>query len=48
MAQSSKTMLDSGDTFPDLTLDLSDGSRLELPEEVKGSWTIFLVYRGHW
>lgn len=41
-------MLDDGDVFPKITLKLSEGETLTLPDGAKGSWTIFLVYRGHW
>ncbi len=48
MTQSGKKMLDGGDAFPNMSLNLTGGAAIDLLEEVKGSWTIFLVYRGHW
>ena len=48
MTQSMNRMLDSEDAFLEMTLKLTDGETLNLPERVKGSWAIFLVYRGHW
>ena len=48
MTQSGNKMLDDGDAFPKTILKFTDGETLNLPEGAKGSWTIFLVYRGHW
>lgn len=48
MTQSGNKMLDGSDALPKMTLKLTDGETLNLPEGAKGSWTIFLVYRGHW
>ena len=39
--------MDNGDRFPELTADLVDGGRVELPGEESG-WTVILFYRGHW
>lgn len=40
--------LNTGDTFPKLTLNLTDGSRLELPAGLDAKYRIVLFYRGHW
>lgn len=48
MTQSGKKVLDGGDAFPNMSLNLTGGGTINLPEGIKGSWTIFLVYRGHW
>ena len=40
--------LDSGATFPALTLNLVDGSTLELPDGLDAKYRIVLFYRGHW
>lgn len=37
-----------GDTFPRLTLNLVDGSKLELPDGIDAKYRILLFYRGHW
>ena len=48
MAQTDNPKLDARDRFPQMTLRLVDGSALTLPDDLHGSWWIFLVYRGHW
>ncbi len=48
MAQTSTAKLDAHDPFPRMTLTLVDGSTLTIPDDLHGSWWIFLVYRGHW
>jgi len=40
--------LNTGDRFPRLTLDLVDGSRLELPDGMDARYKVILFYRGHW
>jgi hypothetical protein len=40
--------LDSGEPFPGMTLNLMDGTRLELPEGLDAKYKIILFYRGHW
>jgi peroxiredoxin len=40
--------LNAGDTFPKLTLTLTDGSALELPGGIDAKYRIILFYRGHW
>jgi len=40
--------LNSGDVFPKLTLNLVDGSTLELPDGIDAKYKIILFYRGHW
>lgn len=37
-----------GDTFPRMTLNLVDGSTLELPGGIDAKYRILLFYRGHW
>ena len=48
MAQTDNPKLDARDRFPHMTLSLVDGSTLTLPDDLHGSWWVFLVYRGHW
>ncbi len=40
--------LNAGDPFPALTLDLVDGSKLELPGGLGARYEAILFYRGHW
>jgi hypothetical protein len=40
--------LNTGDSFPRLTLDLVDGRRLELPDGLDARYKVILFYRGHW
>ncbi len=40
--------LDAGANFPKLTLNLVDGSTLELPDGMDAKYRIVLFYRGHW
>lgn len=40
--------LNTGDTFPRLTLDLVDGTKLELPAGPDARYKVILFYRGHW
>lgn len=37
-----------GASFPQITLDLVDGNRLELPGGLGAKYKIILFYRGHW
>ena len=40
--------LTTGYDFPNLTLNLTDGSTLELPGDIDTNFAIVLFYRGHW
>ena len=40
--------LNTGDMFPQLSLDLVDGSKLDLPGGMGGRYNVILFYRGHW
>ncbi len=40
--------LDTGDTFPDLTLRDLDDSDVTIPEVFGDGWGVVLMYRGHW
>jgi len=37
-----------GDDFPRMTLNLVDGSKLELPGSPDAKYRVVLFYRGHW
>lgn len=37
-----------GDKLPRLTLHLTDGRTLMLPDELRGRYLALLVYRGNW
>ncbi len=41
-------VLQPGDTFPDLTVELTDGEKLELPAALHGGWGVVLFNRGSW
>ncbi len=40
--------LASGDTFPDISLNIAGGGTVELPAYCETPYTIALFYRGHW
>lgn len=40
--------LGTGDQFPMLSLTLTDGSTMTLPDDLDSPLTVVLVYRGHW
>jgi hypothetical protein len=40
--------LNSADPFPRLTLKLTDGNSLNLPEGIDAKYKVILFYRGHW
>lgn len=40
--------LDTGDTFPKLSLNLVDGDKLDLPDGLDAKYKVILFYRGHW
>ena len=48
MPQTSTTKLDMGDSFPTMSVNLTDGRTLTLPDDCTGDYTIFLGYRGKW
>jgi peroxiredoxin len=49
MARKTNTrLLDAGDTFPDLSLTLTNGKRLLLPPDLTQPFNVLLVNRGAW
>jgi peroxiredoxin len=40
--------LGPGDDFPSMTLSLVGGSSMNLPADLKTTYSIILFYRGHW
>ena len=40
--------LDSGDSFPEITLKLHGGGTRTLPTDLDTPYTFVLFYRGHW
>ena len=40
--------LNTGDSFPKLTLNLVDGATLDLPDGLDARYKVILFYRGHW
>jgi peroxiredoxin len=43
-----KTLLHPGDQFPALTLALTGGATLRLPDDLAGHFSVILFYRGSW
>lgn len=41
-------LLTPGQTFPELALDLADGTSLKLPGDLAGGFGVVLFYRGSW
>ena len=37
-----------GDRFPEIRLDLTDGSTITLPDQTPGRYLALLFYRGEW
>jgi peroxiredoxin len=37
-----------GDAFPQLTLNIEDGSSVTLPDDIATPFAVVLFYRGHW
>ena len=48
MARGNKAMLDTGDAFPRLRLQVIDGSEIVIPEGFEQPWNVVLFNRGHW
>lgn len=48
MAQSLGNKLDNGDVFPDLELNLVDGTVQKISQIASGRWCSLLIYRGDW
>ena len=40
--------LQQGDRFPSVTLSLTDGGTITLPDEADSRYVALLFYRGHW
>lgn len=37
-----------GAQFPKITLQLTDGGTMTLPDDIDSTYTVVLFYRGHW
>lgn len=48
MARAGGRILDSGERFPDLTMETVGHGRVELPGWFGDRWGVLLVYRAHW
>ena len=48
MAREGSVILDTGDTFPTVTIETVGHGRLSLPAGFRNGWGVFLVYRAHW
>ena len=40
--------LEAGDQFPQITLNVEDGTTVTLPDDIGTPQAIVLFYRGHW
>jgi len=40
--------LTTGDTFPELRLQVAGGGTLVLPRDIETDYALVLFYRGHW
>ena len=40
--------LSIGDVMPSVTLNITDGSTMELPSGLDARYKVILFYRGHW
>ena len=41
-------MLQQGDRFPSMTLTLTGGETLRIPDDVPTPYAVVIFYRGHW
>jgi len=48
MGRLGKNLLDTGDRFPELDLQLISGRTLRLPQELEEGYSVIFLYRGHW
>lgn len=48
MAHSLTRKLDAGDAFPEFPIHLLDGPPTPVKDALGGSWSVLLLYRGHW
>lgn len=48
ISSSNYRILDTGDLFPKLDLNLASGEAVSLPSGFGERWNILLFYRGHW
>ena len=40
--------LNPGDRFPSYTVALTDGRKLNIPEDLQGEYAVIIFYRGIW
>ena len=40
--------LQQGDRFPSITLQLTSGESVNMPDDMPGRYAAVLFYRGHW
>jgi len=40
--------LNTGDAFPNLTLQMVRGGTMAIPDALNSKYRVFLFYRGHW
>jgi len=48
MTQDNDLRLDTGDSFPDISVTVTTGHKLQLSDGFVGEWAVVLFYRGDW
>lgn len=48
MARKQGVILDTGDPFPEMNLQLTNGEILSFPEQMGDGYSVVLFYRGKW
>jgi peroxiredoxin len=48
MARCGPGLLDTNDSFPQITLQLINGEMLNLPDEKGDGYAVLFFYRGYW
>lgn len=47
MARQGSRILDSGDAFPEIEMNLASGGKMQIPSGLGNDWKVILFYRGH-
>lgn len=48
MTRANVAILGTGDVFPSMEITTVSGSKLRVPEDLQGDWSVVLFYRGGW
>lgn len=43
-----RSKLENGDMLPEITAPGAGTGRMTLPDDLAGSWSVLVFYRGHW